>query len=418
MEGIIITRENQQTGAGAQKKSPIGISRFVEITGSGLPEGRPALANGRTISGKTLFAMLCIFLILFYTATAYSQPPEAVEGNDLTNPPLLFLGNKTLPPMIYMKNDKPVGIVVDFAEALKERMSSPVRFKYMNWSQAQQLVLEGKADALLQINPSEEREKIYDFSDSLLESEFSIFVSFDREDVYDITSLKGLKVGVEGKGLPINILKQDPLMKVVVIPDVIRGFYLLAEGKVDAVVVDRWVGSFILADKNIRGIRIAGEAIDKSNSAIAVRKGNTELLFEINKALADIKDDGTYTKILAKWQPKEVVFQTKYQYVKQKVILAVILSVLIITTISGIFLLNEIKKRKKVIGDLESALYEVKKLSGLLPICASCKNIRDDKGYWKKIEAYIHEHSGAEFSHSICPECAKKLYPDLDICED
>jgi len=382
------------------------------------PQGRVSPVCGCISSGKTFFAMVSIFFMLFYPAKAYSQNSKAAEADDLTNPPVLFLGNKTLPPMIYLKNEEPIGIVVDLAKALKEHMRRPVRLKYMNWTQAQQMVLEGKADALLQINPSKERKQIYDFSDSLLESEFSIFVSFDREDVYDITSLKGLKVGVEGKGLPINILKQDPLMKVVVIPDVIRGFYLLAEGKVDAVVVDRWVGSFILADKNIRGIRIAGEAIDKSNSAIAVRKGNTELLFEINKALADIKDDGTYTKILAKWQPKEVVFQTKYQYVKQKVILAVILSVLIITTISGIFLLNEIKKRKKVIGDLESALYEVKKLSGLLPICASCKNIRDDKGYWKKIEAYIHEHSGAEFSHSICPECAKKLYPDLDICED
>ncbi len=57
---------------------------------------------------------------------------------------------------------------------------------------------------------------------------------------------------------------------------------------------------------------------------------------------------------------------------------------------------------------------EVRTLSGLLPICASCKNIRDDKGYWNQIESYIHKHSEAEFSHSICPECAKKLYPDLD----
>ena len=63
---------------------------------------------------------------------------------------------------------------------------------------------------------------------------------------------------------------------------------------------------------------------------------------------------------------------------------------------------------------LEEALAKVKKLSGLLPICASCKKIRDDKGYWKQIEAYIRDHSEVEFSHGICPECAKKLYPDFD----
>lgn len=62
---------------------------------------------------------------------------------------------------------------------------------------------------------------------------------------------------------------------------------------------------------------------------------------------------------------------------------------------------------------LENALSDIKKLSGLFPICSSCKKIRDDKGYWNQIEAYIRDHSEAEFSHSICPECAKKLYPDI-----
>ena len=52
-------------------------------------------------------------------------------------------------------------------------------------------------------------------------------------------------------------------------------------------------------------------------------------------------------------------------------------------------------------------------LTGMLPICASCKKIRDDKGYWNQIETYIRDHSEAEFSHGICPDCAKKLYPEF-----
>ncbi len=63
--------------------------------------------------------------------------------------------------------------------------------------------------------------------------------------------------------------------------------------------------------------------------------------------------------------------------------------------------------------ELEEVLAKVKTLSGLLPICASCKKIRDDKGYWNQIEVYIRDHSDAEFSHGICPDCAKKLYPEL-----
>jgi len=63
---------------------------------------------------------------------------------------------------------------------------------------------------------------------------------------------------------------------------------------------------------------------------------------------------------------------------------------------------------------LEGALSQVKLLSGFLPICSSCKRIRDDTGYWNQIESYIREHSEAEFSHGICPECAEKLYPECN----
>lgn len=70
-------------------------------------------------------------------------------------------------------------------------------------------------------------------------------------------------------------------------------------------------------------------------------------------------------------------------------------------------------KREQLIKDLKNALAKVKTLSGMLPICSACKKVRDDKGYWKQIERYISEHSEAEFSHSICPECAKRLYPDF-----
>lgn len=72
-------------------------------------------------------------------------------------------------------------------------------------------------------------------------------------------------------------------------------------------------------------------------------------------------------------------------------------------------------EKEKLIIELKDALRKVKTLSGLLPICASCKKIRDDQGYWNQIESYIQIRSDAEFSHSICPDCAKKLYPDIDI---
>ncbi len=70
---------------------------------------------------------------------------------------------------------------------------------------------------------------------------------------------------------------------------------------------------------------------------------------------------------------------------------------------------RELLKQEK--EKLKEALREIRKLNGLLPICASCKKIRDDRGYWRQIESYIVEHSEAMFSHSICPDCRVQLYP-------
>ena len=98
-----------------------------------------------------------------------------------------------------------------------------------------------------------------------------------------------------------------------------------------------------------------------------------------------------------------------------------------ITDVCGLSIENA--RRHQVIKDaenklrlektkLEEALAEVKKLSGLLPICSHCKKIRDDKGYWNFLETYITDRSEAQFSHSICKECAKKYYPDMKLYDD
>ncbi len=72
------------------------------------------------------------------------------------------------------------------------------------------------------------------------------------------------------------------------------------------------------------------------------------------------------------------------------------------------------EERERLIRELQGALANIKTLKGLLPICFSCKQIRDDKGYWNQIETYIRDHTEAEFTHGICPACATKLYPDYD----
>jgi HAMP domain-containing protein len=95
------------------------------------------------------------------------------------------------------------------------------------------------------------------------------------------------------------------------------------------------------------------------------------------------------------------------------------------TTTSIKTLEDEVALRKKsesekehLITELKEAIKQIGTLRGLLPICSYCKKIRDDKGYWNQIESYIQKHSEAEFSHGICPDCAKKHYPDIDLYKD
>lgn len=69
------------------------------------------------------------------------------------------------------------------------------------------------------------------------------------------------------------------------------------------------------------------------------------------------------------------------------------------------------QEREKLIHELQEAMEKIKTLKGLVPICMHCKNIRNDKGFWEKVETYVQEHSDAQFSHGICPSCLKKYYP-------
>lgn len=77
-----------------------------------------------------------------------------------------------------------------------------------------------------------------------------------------------------------------------------------------------------------------------------------------------------------------------------------------------IFIKNAEVEKRKLAENLQEALDHIKVLNDILPICANCKKIRDDEGYWEQIETYISNNSDTQFSHSICPECVKLLYPD------
>lgn len=71
------------------------------------------------------------------------------------------------------------------------------------------------------------------------------------------------------------------------------------------------------------------------------------------------------------------------------------------------------KEKEELIEQLKNTIAEIKVLKGIIPICASCKNVRTDQGFWQQVEVYVRDHSEAKFSHGICPDCKEKIYPNL-----
>jgi hypothetical protein len=115
-----------------------------------------------------------------------------------------------------------------------------------------------------------------------------------------------------------------------------------------------------------------------------------------------------YVNVTEQMQRLKALFWRSY------IIFSIVICILLILIVVFSFRMDKAaKERENIILELQDALAEVITLRGIIPICSSCKKVRDDKGYWNQIESYIRDHSKADFSHSICPECAKKLYPDL-----
>lgn len=126
------------------------------------------------------------------------------------------------------------------------------------------MVLNGEADGLLQINPSPERNKVYDFSSPLLRSDFSIFVQSDNMTLKTIDDLRDKHVGAEAAGYPRTLLQEYDTVNIEIILDWESSFRDLSEGKLDAIIVDRWIGEYELARSRIDGIKIVENPVEIS----------------------------------------------------------------------------------------------------------------------------------------------------------
>ena len=170
---------------------------------------------------------------------------------------------------------------------------------------------------------------------------------------------------------------------------------------------------------------LSGSSFAQQNTSIYSMDGISSIAEEIlsnNELSQQYKNQGKtvylnsrfvdeYNWFLIVEQTDEGAIQDIIHALMVNLLICAVITIVVIVLV-GITISTYQGQQEKMVTSLQKALNEVKTLSGLIPICASCKKIRDDKGYWNQIESYIKEHSNAEFSHGYCPDCARKLYPE------
>lgn len=266
---------------------------------------KSALATGRDPGERAWSLRRWLPWGLWLGAWGFSLLSLAAE------PPLRFLGNEALAPVVWRDHGTVRGVAVDLVNAAALQAGLSIRIEASDWQQAQEELRDGRADALIQINPTPQRLALYDFSDPLLASHFHIFRRIRDVQISGLDDLKGRKVGVEKGGFPIAFLQQQGQIEVVVLPSWSAAFERLHAGELDAVFVDRWVGEYELYQHKFNTITLIDPPVVTTESRIAVKKGHAALLAGINEGLRLIDRDGTRQAILDKWQAKEIVYLTR-----------------------------------------------------------------------------------------------------------
>jgi len=296
--------------------------------------------------GVSILLPLIIILLVSITISTSARAEQ-----------LIARANGNLYPYAYLDKGQPKGIVVEIARAAFDAQGLDVQIQLGNWGEQQSLVKSGDGDLLLHINPTDSRLEWLAFSDPFVESEMAIF--FLNGSYNSLDALNNKRVGVEAKGFPFDILSTKTRADIQVVNSWSEGFEQLAEGSLDAILVDRWVGLSVAKDLELSTINSSLLGFEHNYSQIAVPKAKAGLLDEINKGLNAIRQNGTYGRIMETWASEKIVYITEGEHeamATQRVLLVIVCVLLLLF---GIVVWNLIRARRRIrqwTAELESRL--------------------------------------------------------------
>lgn len=276
---------------------------------------------------------------------------------------LIIAGDSNYPPYEFLTEDGEYrGFNVDLMRALAIEMKREVKIIPMTWMEAHTSLNNGEIDIIQGMHFNSQRKEMYDFSTPYILNSSILFVRDDNKKIFNYDDLKGKRVAVQKSGTAAYILAEIGEVELAFFSDIEEAFIKLKDEKVDAVVGNKLTGAYILKEMELEdSIKMLGEAINQVDYGFAVRKGNEELLKEINQGLESLKKNGTYNKIFEKWFGRENLFiweQKKYYIYGLAISIVIAILILVFYTRWNKALKKEVDKRTSELRMLNKELIE------------------------------------------------------------
>jgi len=379
---------------------------------------------------------ILFFTLLAVLLTALPSPAKTDNNSKLILHSLKSASELDYPPFSLVRDDGTAdGFSVDLLKAVVRSVGIDISFALGPWNEIKQKLINGHLDVLPLVSYSKNRDKVLDFTAPYLRMHGTIFVRKGETSIQEQADLKDKEVLVmRGDTAHEYAINKNLSNKLILADTFEEAMSQLSDGKHDAVIIQQLVGFQLIKKLKISNIVDVGSLSESSlkpntkplsgfeqKFCIAVQEGNKELLSLLNEGLTLVIANGTYDELYNKWFGPILLQPSVSLVMLSKYLLYILLPILFFIGTIGIWYLRrevaiktktlreEItereqveEERKKLIKKLQEAFENIKTLSGLLPICAHCKKIRDDKGYWNNLEGYIQTHSDAKFSHGMC----------------
>lgn len=286
---------------------------------------------------KSIFAFVIVIVIALKPLYSYSEKMATLK----------VAGDKNFPPYEFIDEDGEYkGFNVDLMRALALEMKVDIKFMPMDWLAAHAALINGEVDLIQGMNFNKQRQEIYDFSTPYILNSSVVFMRVSDPNKLNLSDLKGKIVAVQRSDFTAYILAEQGEIEVKFVSDLVEGFTDLLQGKVDAVFSNKLTGMNILNKHNFKdSIKIVGDEINQMDYGIAVKKGNSKLISEVNEALTNLKKNGTYIKIYEKW-----FGSVEDKNKQEKIFIYTLLSLIFLSMIFFYFSLRWNKRLKDEVG--------------------------------------------------------------------